>query len=172
MTTIFQKISVFFASGFGSGYLPIAPGSWGSAVMVLAGWWLVELPVSWYVAIIVSIFFIGIWSAKIADAYYAVRTKIEHDNKWIVIDEWVGQLITLLPVYYFGKSLFIFAIGLFLFRAFDTAKFGLARFFDEHHSPWGVMLDDVFAGLHAAVVFTVVLWIAQRTDFLSFIFTI
>jgi phosphatidylglycerophosphatase A len=165
-----DKVKLFLATGFGSGYLPVAPGSWGSAVAVLVAWWLLDLPLVFYLIVLVVIFFLGIWSVGFADQYFSAKTKNEHDNKNIVIDEWLGQLITLLPVFYFGKSLIVLAVGLFLYRAFDTAKFGLAKYFDHQPNKWGVILDDVFAGLHAAIVFTIVLWICQQTVWLQFVF--
>lgn len=167
MKNLLRKIAIALATGGGSGYLPIAPGSWGSAAAALIGWWLLGWPWIWYIVAIVCIFFLGVWCAGIADTFFSQKTKTLHDNKWIVIDEWVGTLITLLPLYYFGASWLTVAAGFFFFRAFDTAKFGLAKYFDRQPSRWGVMLDDVFAGLHAAVFYSIGLWILGQYSFFS-----
>lgn len=154
-----EKLSVVLASGFGSGYLPIAPGSWGSLVIAAAAWWLLELPLIWYIVLVVVIFIIGVPTAGIADKYFRLRGGKEFDNGQIVIDEWAGQLITLLPLFYFDKSWLNIGIGFVLFRVFDVLKFGFAKYFDKQHDRWGVMLDDVFAGVHAAIFFSIALWI-------------
>lgn len=163
MPAIKNKIALALATGFGLGYLPIAPGSWGSLGMVLVAWWLLKLPIYGYLLIGLIILLIGGWSIRLADPLLAEKTKKSHDNKNIVIDEWLGQLITLLPLYYFKPTWLALAAGLFLFRAFDTAKFGLAKYFDKSTSYWGVILDDLFAGLHAALVFFLLLWVLHHT---------
>ena len=169
MSSSIQRLQRIIATGSGGGFLPIAPGSWASAMAAIVAWWLVELPWWLFVVIVVALFFIAVWSVGFADTYYAQRTGKAHDNKMIVIDEWVGQLTALIPVLYFGRSIMAIAIGLFLFRAFDTAKFGLAGYFDRQTNAWGVIADDVVAGLHAALMLTLVLWIAQHVDALGFV---
>jgi phosphatidylglycerophosphatase A len=165
-----QKLSIIIATGFGSGYLPIAPGSWGSVVAAVLGWWLLHWSWGWYLAITGVIFFAGVYAVGAADEYFSQQTKKLHDNKRIVIDEWVGQLVALLPLFYFGRSIWTLVIGLFLFRAFDTAKFGLAKYWDRRSNRWGVILDDVFAGLHAAILLSFGLWIAGHYPWASDLF--
>jgi phosphatidylglycerophosphatase A len=170
MDKLIKKIKIALATGLGFGYGPLAPGSWGSAFMAVVCWWLLDLPLFYYLLFLGVILLLGLWSSKYADEFFSLRTKKDHDNKLIVIDEWVGTMVTMLPLYYFQKSWLTLAIGLFLFRAMDTAKFGLAKFFDNHHSRWGVMLDDFFAGLHATIIFSLALWIASQVSGLEFIF--
>jgi len=137
------------ATFFYSGLLPVAPGTWGS---------LFTLPVVYFLAmknidiivfsfVIVVLFFIGWWAAD----GYDVITK-EHDNKQIVIDEVVGQMITLLPVYYLNESsLLLYLIAFVLFRFFDITKVLGIKYLDrEIVGGLGVMLDDVLAGVYAA----------------------
>ncbi|MFA5134367.1 MAG: phosphatidylglycerophosphatase A [Patescibacteria group bacterium] len=156
------RSALFWATGFGSGYLPIAPGSWGSLVIAGAAWWLLKLPIVWYLALTAIIFTIGILVAGIADQHFRSRGGKDSDNGQIVIDEWAGQLITLLPLFYFEKSLLNIGIGFVLFRIFDVLKFGFAKYFDKRHDHWGVMLDDVFAGVHAGIFFFIALWMMYR----------
>ena len=151
-----RRIALLIATGLGSGYLPIGSGSWGALVMAIAGWWLLGLSVWLYGLCIVVIFFLGIWASRVADPLLPHEKGGAHDSKKIVIDEWVGMLITFIPLLWHDVSLLHLAIGFFLFRIFDTLKFGLARWADRWESVWGVMVDDVFAGMHAAIA----LWLA------------
>ncbi len=156
------KLSLFLATGFGSGYLPWAPGSWGAAVALIASWWLLELPIAWFVGLIVVLFFTGVSVAGIADRHFERTSGIRSDNDQIVIDEWVGMLIALLPLFYFEKSLLHLGMAFLLFRIFDAAKFGIVKVADSMHNRWGVMLDDAFAGLHAGVFFFIALWVMYK----------
>jgi len=170
MDKLIEKAKTVLATGLGFGYLPIAPGSWGSAFMAVACWWLLDLPLFFYLLLLIVVLFFGLWSVRYVDEYFSSSTTKSHDNKKIVVDEWIGTMLTMLPLYYFHKSWLVIAIGFFLFRAMDTAKFGLAKFFDDYRSHWGVMLDDFFAGLHAGVIFFLALWIASQVSWLEFIF--
>lgn len=150
---------LFFATGFGIGYLPLTPATWGSAVMSFVCFWLLDLPIGLYLTVAGAIFIIGILVVPMADGYFRIKTGKEWDNKPIVIDEWVGQMITFLPLFYFEKTWLNIFIGFILFRLFDVFKFGLARWADKKKNQWGVMLDDLFAGVHAAIFLTLVLLI-------------
>ncbi|MBI5037803.1 MAG: phosphatidylglycerophosphatase A [Candidatus Kerfeldbacteria bacterium] len=147
------RLALFIATGFGSGYLPIGPGSWGSFMMAVAAWWLLGLPWWLYGTIMVGIFIIGLWASQIADPLLPHVKGGTHDSTHIVIDEWVGMLITFIPLFWYDVTLLHLTMGFLIFRIFDTLKFGLARWADRWGSSWGVMVDDVFAGMHAALVF-------------------
>ena len=154
-----KTFAVSLATGFGVGYLPLAPGSWGSLVMAILCWWLLELPLGWYLALAGAIFLIGIGTVPFADKHLFQLTKKKSDNSQIVIDEFIGMMITLLPLFYFEKSIWWLCLGFFLFRAFDALKFGLAKLADELKNQWGVMLDDLLAGVHAAVAMFIIMWL-------------
>ena len=144
-----------FLSFFGAGYIHPAPGTWGS---------IAALPVAWAIHSIGGPVLLGIAAAAI---YFAgVRaTQIEtatgddHDPGWIVIDEVVGQWIALLPISYGawsnGVSVFKLWPGLLaaflLFRLFDIWKPWIIGRADARGDATGVMLDDVWAGLFAAI---------------------
>jgi phosphatidylglycerophosphatase A len=159
MNKLIKFLSIFFATGFGTGYLPLTPATWGSAVMSFACFWLLDLPLGLYLAVAGAIFIIGILVVPFADGYFRMKTGKEWDNRPIVIDEWVGQMITFLPLFYFEKNLLNILIGFILFRLFDVFKFGLARWADKKKNQWGVTLDDCFAGVHAAVILILFLWL-------------
>jgi len=152
-----KHFSLILATGFGLGFLPLAPGTWGSLLMGFLGWWLLELPLGWYLAVAGAVFLIGIITVSMTEAYFQPKTNKQWDNQSIVIDEWLGMMITLLPLLYFEKSWLWLGIGFILFRIFDIAKFGLAKLADGWKNQWGVMLDDFFAGVQAAIVLIILL---------------
>ncbi|HEX6612746.1 MAG TPA: phosphatidylglycerophosphatase A [Rhodanobacteraceae bacterium] len=144
----------WIACGFGSGLFPRAPGTMGSLV-ALVPWWfaLRELPVAWYVAVLVFAFALGVWACEVAGRRLGVD-----DHRALVWDEFVGQWIALCAVS--GSSLqrtAIFAIvGFVLFRLFDVWKPWPIRVADRRlHGGLGVMLDDVLAGIYALIVMQV-----------------
>lgn len=148
----------------GVGYMPIAPGTWGSLVgvviYVVLRWASVEL--SKRVAMSVEGLFLtielftillvtlgGIWAASKVE-----RRERKKDPGKVVIDEVAGQLIALLPI---GLTLTASWRGwavaaFFLFRAFDIVKPYPARKWESLRSGLGIMADDLAAGAYAAIV--------------------
>ncbi|MBL4693489.1 MAG: phosphatidylglycerophosphatase A [Magnetovibrio sp.] len=132
---------VLLATWFGSGYLPKAPGTWGSLAALPFAWIMVQMWGVWVLAIASGVVFvIGLWAAK----DYMDRSGV-HDPGPVVIDEVAGQWMVLLlapldPVYYL--------ISFVLFRLFDIFKPWPISWADKSLAgAWGVMLDDIFAGL-------------------------
>ena len=127
------------------GFAPIAPGTWGSAAGLLL---LVALrwtgSASLELAAVVVLLAVGIWSADVTG-----RAMGDEDPGPVVIDEVVGMLITLLwiPVGLTGALL-----GFLLFRIFDIVKPFPARQCEQLPGGWGVMLDDVMAGVYGQLV--------------------
>jgi phosphatidylglycerophosphatase A len=136
-STFFVK---FLASGLGSGYSPVAPGTAGS-LLGLAIWWLwSDLNIWLQLSFITTTFFLGVWAATLAERDWG------HDAGKIVIDEVVGMWITL---WLLPKSYLLFAVGFLLFRAFDIIKPLGARSIQKLPGGWGVMMDDLLAGVYA-----------------------
>ena len=146
--------AALLATWFGSGLLPVAPGSWASlaalpcaALLVWLGGALLLLAAG------AALFVIGMWAA---DAYMnAVQV---HDPPAIVIDEVVGQWVTLalLPL-----DPLVYALGFVLFRVVDVLKPWPANFIDRAVTGgFGVMLDDIVAGVYAGgAVWLIVPWL-------------
>lgn len=136
----------FVAAGFGSGYSPFAPGTAGSIAAVLAGGWLLSWSV-WAVAAAALLATLG--------GYIAVeRARVEGDPGWVTIDEFAGQWIALLAL---PAPSAAGLIGAFvLFRIFDIAKPGPVGWADRRHGSFGIMADDVVAGLIAAAILVAV----------------
>jgi len=131
------------ATGGFVGYAPIMPGTVGSFLAVLL-YWLVPESDTWrLIPALVVLFFSGAWAAASVD-----RQTQKTDNQIIVIDEIVGMLLTLL---FIEKRVIWLAIGFVLFRLFDIVKPPPVRLAERAPGGWGVMLDDVVAGVYAAV---------------------
>ncbi len=135
------------ATVIGLGYAPIAPGTFGTIGAVifisLLSYFGIALPTLMLIGIILISALIGIWSTD------QVIPEWGDDPSKVVIDEFVGYLITMLFVPLELKYIFAAFI---LFRFFDILKpFGI-RFLDKNiKGGTGVMMDDVLAGIYACV---------------------
>ncbi len=135
----------FLAFGFGAGLAPKAPGTFGSAVGLVAAWWLLELPLAWRVAVVAGVIGLGLWICG-----ESARRLGRHDDQRIVLDEIAGVLLTSLVVV--EKDVVGLALVFVFFRFFDILKPWPIR--DVDHSlkgGLGIMLDDLIAALYAAV---------------------
>ncbi len=137
------------ATFFGTGLAPVAPGTFGSLAAV-AAWLLIDwLAGGWLiVCAIVLVVYVGVRATRIE-----TQGQENHDPSEIVIDEVAGQWIALLPLSFgLGPSLLVGVVSAFLlFRFFDITKLGPIGWADRMSTPEGVMLDDVLAGLAAAI---------------------
>lgn len=133
-------IALAFATSLGIGYVPIAPGTFGSAAGLLL-WWLLPDSPAVQLATIVSLFLIGSWSGSVAERHFG-RT----DPGPVVIDEVMGMLITLFlnPVGWIGAL-----TGFFLFRLADVVKPYPANRLEHLPGGIGVMADDGMAAIYA-----------------------
>ena len=139
---------MFIATGFYSGYLPKAPGTWGSLVGLLLFFLLHTLSLEIYLAVIAGIFVIGTFAAGEAEKIMA-----HQDPGLVVIDEIVGMLITMIAV---PATPLTMALGFILFRIFDILKPFPVNFFDQRfHGGLGIMLDDVMAGIYSLIILQV-----------------
>jgi len=143
-------LAVFVASAAGVGFLPLAPGTWGSA-LALAIFVLFSPVGLWLFGVtLVALFFLGIWAADAAERVFGRK-----DDRRIVIDEVGGQLVTLAPLLALGSSRSLSALvtGFVLFRCFDIWKPGPVRWAERRFAGGvGVMVDDLVAGVLGAVV--------------------
>ncbi|MBP7460194.1 MAG: phosphatidylglycerophosphatase A, partial [Candidatus Delongbacteria bacterium] len=108
-----KYISILWATGLGTGFFPLFPGTIGSLVACGLIYWLYPLPLLPLIGMLVLLFFSGVWAAGEAEHY------LGHDAHSIVIDEVFGMMLAmiLLPVNW--KSILI---ALVLFRIFDVWK--------------------------------------------------
>jgi phosphatidylglycerophosphatase A len=140
------KINAFektLGSGFFTGYIPIAPGTFGSLAALLIyyipGF---EKPEIIIPAIAVFIFY-GIYVGNKFDKVYG------KDPGQCTIDEVVGMWITLL---FLPKQIVISIIAFLIWRAFDIVKPFPARNLEKLEGGLGIMIDDIVAGLYSLIV--------------------
>ena len=148
-------MSKLIATFFYVGHMRPAPGTWGSLAALPFAWIIITLT-GVYGLILASIiaYALGLWATKMETA-----GKENHDPSEIVIDEVVGQWIALLPIAYIVTSRGLDALALWpgwivafaLFRLFDVTKPSLVGWADKRDDATGVMLDDVIAGVFAAI---------------------
>lgn len=139
------------ATGFGSGYCPIAPGTAGALLATLIWWrysafftdYIVTLVFTAFLVILFTI--LGIWSSGISEKYWGP------DPSRVVIDEMVGTWIALLAVpetEYFGYMIAAFL----LFRLFDIFKPLGIRKMENLPGGYGIMADDILSGIYGMIV--------------------
>jgi len=143
------SVATAVATGFGSGYSPVAPGTAGSLVGLLLFWPLRRLPGTFQVAVVAVVFFVGIAAATSV----ARRVGIV-DPGIVVVDEVVGMWASLL---FLPFTLGTAAAGFVLFRIMDVVKPYPARQLEDLPGGWGIMSDDLMAGVYANLVLRVVL---------------
>ncbi len=135
----------FIAIGFGSGLVPTMPGTAGTVVAIPLVLTALELPVFAYLLLTLLFFILGIWACDEAIRYLKV-----HDHPAIVCDEMVGFMIAMAGA---PRNWKVIAIGFLAFRFFDIVKPWPIRWLDRHaKGGFGVMIDDVLAGIYAAAV--------------------
>ena len=143
------------ATAGGVGYAPIAPGTFGSALGVVLFVVLSALHPLLFALTTATLLALGTWAADRAELFFGKK-----DDGRIVIDEVVGQLLTLSPLLYFANLggthlLALLGAGFLLFRLFDIWKPGPVGWAERRFAGGaGVMLDDVAAGAFAALALT------------------
>lgn len=152
------------------GYIPLAPGTWGSLAGLLIYWLFIRratpfapflyhrgglayvMPYIYLIAIVaIVVSAVGIWAAAEMS-----RESGDHDPQFVVIDEVSGQMLTYLAALAPANWKYLL-LGFILFRAFDIWKPFPARQAESLPGGWGIMADDWVAGIYAALG----LWIAR-----------
>lgn len=148
-------MSKLIATWFYSGLMPKAPGTWGSLAALpfaYAMYW-AEFSILALLAATSLAFFIGWWATHVQ-----TRGAEDHDPGEIVIDEVAGQWLALAPLFLTTATLgpwqmaFWMLVGFGLFRLFDIFKPFPVSWADNMNTAFGVMFDDILAGLMAAIV--------------------
>jgi phosphatidylglycerophosphatase A len=141
----------WIACGLGSGLTPKAQGTFGSLAAILPWLLLRDLTVLAWLGVIVVAFVIGVWACDEAGRILGVA-----DHRSLVWDEFVGQWIALLPALF--APWWAVLLGFALFRVFDVWKPWPIAWFDRRvKGGLGVMLDDVIAGIFAAIILFLIL---------------
>ncbi|MGA8151058.1 MAG: phosphatidylglycerophosphatase A [Terriglobales bacterium] len=148
------------ATFLGIGLLRPGPGSWGSAATILI-WWLASrwVPPVWQ-PVAVGILALAAVAIGIPAATRVSRASGLKDPQFVVIDEVAGQLIAMIAVPVSWKSVLL---GFILFRGFDIVKPPPVRQLERLPDGFGIVIDDVAAGLFALAIMQLLL----RTGVLS-----
>ena len=142
--TVMHSPVHLLAFGFGSGLAAKAPGTFGTLAAVPLYCLFALLPLSVYVVILLVAFVAGVWLCGESSRRLGV-----HDHGGIVWDEFVGFWLTMVAAPF---SLTAVVLGFILFRIFDIWKPWPIRWADHRvEGGLGIMLDDVLAGIYAAV---------------------
>ena len=168
------KITVTF---FGSGLSKLAPGTCGSLATYILIVGLCELIVKYKLPpiLFMSIFIVAIFLFGLISSYYYMKTtNNNNDPQEIVIDEVVGQLLAFALSFSFlllsnnnssllnssgFKITFFIVMPFILFRFFDITKPSLVGYFDRIKNAFGVMMDDVIAGVFAGLTNSLIIFI-------------
>ena len=156
-----KKINLIFVTFLGIGYIKIASGTFASLVTSIIFFYLFRfyLSIEDFSILCIIMIFVFIYS------FYAIKT-VENefeqkDARQIVIDEVIGQSIPILFIEYiaylqkqsFGADLYLYVASFFLFRFFDILKPFPIKYYDKNYqNSFGILFDDVLAGLYALVV--------------------
>jgi phosphatidylglycerophosphatase A len=131
-----------FATWGGSGYAPFASGTFGTLAAIPLYIWFARLPLPLYLITLLAFFFFACWVSGKAEIIFN-----EQDSGKIVIDEVIGYLVTMIAI---PPDWRYILAGFLLFRFFDIIKPPPARWFDQKmKNGYGVVLDDVAAGVYA-----------------------
>lgn len=146
----------FLASGFGVGYLPFGPGTWGSLVGVFISWLLLFLGYQGFLLPTLGTFLLGWYLSH----YLIIRQPLNRDPSYIVIDEIAGVFFTYALIGLLGcpLSFLTLGIGFGFFRLFDIWKPFPINWVDDKFASslstagLGVMVDDLLAAFPAALL--------------------
>lgn len=140
MNTLTKTITLFIAQGAYSGRFPVAPGTAGTLVGVLLYWCMKDLSPAVYAFLTSIIFLIGTWAAGRSEVLLGRK-----DSPSIVIDEIAGYLLAMFLI---PTGWWFVAAGFLLFRVFDIMKPYPLKRFEKVPGGFGVMLDDIGAGIY------------------------
>ena len=145
----------FLAYGFGTGLIPYAPGTFGSLVGIVLFWFMAGLPAGPYAAIVVVLFFAGIFICGLT-----ARDVGATDPGFIVYDEIVGFLVA---IYMMPADWRWVAAGFVIYRTFDIWKpFPIGWIEDKVGLGSGIMADDIIAGLYTLAILHLVRLFIER----------
>ena len=150
-----NRLAFAIATVFKAGYIPIAPGTVGSIIGLLV-FWLIKDYASFTIEMFVAaaLFFAGVWASTIVE-----QVLERHDPGVVIVDEVVGMLVALMLL---PSTITVIFLAFLLFRVFDIIKPYPARWCEQLSRGWGIMMDDVVAGLYVNVLIHIILWIVPQ----------
>lgn len=151
---VFQDPLYFLAFGFGSGAIPFAPGTWGTLFAI--PFYVLLQPSNDYIYVALIIVFIILSSLICSKVSREIGI---HDHPGMNIDEFVGFFVTMIHVPF---RWYFVVLGFVLFRFFDIFKPLGIRYLDQHvHGGFGMILDDVIAGIYSAIILNLLVLVVR-----------
>ena len=160
----------WIATCFGLGWLPMAPGSWGSLPPAVAFGLLTYCCVpEWTTTAVMAVMLVGGCVACVLYAPASMAATGRNDPGEVVMDEFAGQALTFLvmplvmPRDLCGwESLVIAGFGFFIFRVMDITKPWPIRKLERLPAGWGILADDLAAGIVSAILVYIALGLLVR----------
>jgi phosphatidylglycerophosphatase A len=140
-----SKIAWAIATWFGCGLVPKAPGTMGSLGAIPLYLLVARQGQPWVAVATVLVTAVGVWAASVV-----ARELGKKDPQIVVVDEVAGLLVTMLPMR--EVSWLAVVLGFALFRLFDVFKPWPIRKLEQLPGGWGIVLDDIAAGIFGAAV--------------------
>ena len=138
-------LAKFISSGFGLGYSKKAPGTVGSVGLFLVYYPVIPADLITKIIFALAISIIGSIAVKIAVGE-------QDDPQWVVVDEFAGLAFALI----LSDTIALWVISLLLFRFFDITKILGIRKVEEIKNPYGIMLDDILAGIYSLTIIYII----------------
>lgn len=151
--TLTNEIARFLGTGAYTGYAPVASGTFGTLPAVALAPCMAALENSGlaiYLASMVAIVAVAIWAAELCSRMFQVK-----DSGLIVADEIAGYFVT---IAFLPQTWGLWIAAFFVFRFFDIAKLPPARQAEDLPGGWGVVIDDLVAGVFGNVTLHAFLW--------------
>ncbi len=144
------RLATFLASGFGVGFIPFAPGTFGSllGVGIVGLLALTGISQAWYAALCVAVFLFGVPCRRRAAEAAGAK-----DPGWVVLDEIAAILFVFITLPF---NLVTAILGFVVFRVFDISKPYPIRLLEKLPHGWGIMSDDVAAGFYTGLILAIV----------------
>ena len=153
--------SFWVVTGAGVGMARPAPGTWGSAFGLMLGYGmqLGGLGVTGFLVAVAAVTILSIFAINMIERETGI-----HDAPEIIIDEIAGQWLALIPALHYAPSLILYVLAFLLFRLFDVIKPWPISWLDHRvGGGFGVMVDDLVAGIMAAIS----IWLLLTTGLLD-----
>jgi len=138
------RVILLFATGLGVGFSPVVPGTMGTLLAIPIFLLVSSIPSPVYEWTIIAFFFLACWVSDKAQSHWGKK-----DDQRIVIDEIMGFFATMM---WLPKTALFITLGFVLFRIFDILKPPPVRRLEQMRGGYGVVLDDVMAGIYANIV--------------------
>jgi phosphatidylglycerophosphatase A len=148
-----RNINFLIVTFFGIGKLPGAPGTWASLVAGFLFWFLTDKPIWWLLLILIAIYFVGVYSSTQYEKQIGKK-----DPSSAVIDEVLGVGVAMINIPHEWPYV---VMAVILFRIFDIWKPYPIRRLEQLPAGWGIMTDDLLAGVYAFAWVQIGIWVVN-----------